>query len=170
VTEEHGCEAQWLGAFRKHRHDVLNELQLVQGYVQLQNYAGSLGAVHRLSTWLASLSELQAQLYEVESQILAVASGSPHVVFRSCARTRPLLEEEVSAVSNLWNSLEERAAECGEEKVDLTIHQSPPISRVTVYCTQGFRDFVQARHEFPPTVFSTIGWELVLVPQLKTKG
>jgi hypothetical protein len=65
------------GAFRKHRHDVLNGLQLVKAYMQLNKPVEAMDALDRLSNWLRSLSVIQAQC--MDSNLLWAAAQCPHI-------------------------------------------------------------------------------------------
>lgn len=45
--------------FRRHRHDVLNELQLVRGYLQMGQSDKAVAVIDRTAAWIQSLSRWQ---------------------------------------------------------------------------------------------------------------
>lgn len=70
-------------AFQKHRHDMLNHLQLVKGYQQLNRPDRAVAAVDACAKWLVSLSVLQTQVPAVFDALLWAASACPHLVVRA---------------------------------------------------------------------------------------
>lgn len=89
-------------AFRKHRHDVMNGLQLVKAYMQLNKPVEAMSALDRLANWLRSLSVIQAQ--SMDSNLLWAAAQCPHLCIEGVqlsALTAPLLQELVACLGCL---------------------------------------------------------------------
>lgn len=99
-------------AFHRHRHDVMNGLQLVKAYLQLHKPVEAMAAVDRLALWLHSLSELQAHLHEENLNLLWTAAQCPRVLIHSLdvLDLSDAVQLELSACL-LW--LEEQANEQG---------------------------------------------------------
>lgn len=71
--------------FRAHRHDVLNELQLIRAYLQMERPAQAVAVVDRLSTWLQSLTTWQINAGTFGEQLMWTAAVCPHVLLESFA-------------------------------------------------------------------------------------
>lgn len=141
-------ETQWLEVYRKHRHDILNGLQLVQGYLQLQRYDAALESVGKLTKWLHSLSLLQSRLDAGDEELFRVGAVSPHVLLRSLTKGRQLDPSEVAVLAKWWLWLDELAAENGELDVGLEVvaMSDEPVA-LRVFCSQAFAKFVQPREK-----------------------
>ncbi|WAH44266.1 Spo0B domain-containing protein [Alicyclobacillus fastidiosus] len=69
-------------AFRRHRHDVLNELQLIRGYLQLGQMERALGVVDRTAGWLQSLTNWQTSSDSVGEWLMWEAATCPNLLLQ----------------------------------------------------------------------------------------
>lgn len=85
-------------AFRRHRHDVMNGLQLVKAYMQLNRPGDAMEALNRLADWLSSLSAIQASITGLQACVLWAAAECPHVWLTSLLGSPPsdVAAEELS--------------------------------------------------------------------------
>ncbi|MDQ0188328.1 Spo0B domain-containing protein [Alicyclobacillus cycloheptanicus] len=100
-------------AFRVHRHDVLNYLQLVRAYIQMNRPERALEAVTELTLWLQSLSAAQSAFETIAPPLLWTAAACSHVRLgraEAAVRWTPVLCELVSSV---WRWADEAAAAAG---------------------------------------------------------
>ncbi|WAH38975.1 Spo0B domain-containing protein [Alicyclobacillus dauci] len=74
-------------SFRRHRHDVLNELQLVRGYLQMNQPEKAVRVVDRTAEWLQSLTRWQVSLDGVGEELMWVACMCPNVVLNAIKAT-----------------------------------------------------------------------------------
>ncbi|WP_062308743.1 Spo0B domain-containing protein [Alicyclobacillus sendaiensis] len=74
---EHGTV---LEAFRRHRHDVLNELQIIRALIQMNRSERAMAAIDRLAEWLQSLGRVQQAVFSSAEPLVWVLAGCPHVV------------------------------------------------------------------------------------------
>jgi hypothetical protein len=95
-----------ISAFRHHRHDVLNGLQLIRGYVQLNRPDDAIRTIDRLAQWIQSLSVVQS-LADGHSPWFSAACQSPHVRLTQCSL--PHMERpEDDLLAEIWAWLEEQ--------------------------------------------------------------
>ncbi|WP_198849777.1 Spo0B domain-containing protein [Alicyclobacillus sp. SO9] len=142
-------DASWLKSFQKHRHDVLNSLQLVQGYLQLERTGAALTSLHKLSRWLHSLSLLQSHLPESAVTLFQVAMTCPHVIVEEWCGSTAIDADSIWSMRVLWQRLEDVATELDVAQVMLKIaanssERHVPI-QIRVLWPKGFVDLVQAR-------------------------
>ncbi|MFX4302660.1 Spo0B domain-containing protein [Alicyclobacillus tolerans] len=81
-----------LSWFRGHRHEVLNKLQLIRAYMQMNRLESALEHIDQLSIWLRSLSELQ------NSQI----PGPVIEVFAECSYLQCEFISQINEVTHLF--------------------------------------------------------------------
>lgn len=98
-----------LDAFRLHRHDVQNALQLVRGYIQLNRPNNAIEVVDGLSAWLHSLT-LISNLGPSASPWISQAAQCPHVVLTDLAGDSAD-QETYEMVADSWSWLNEACAE-----------------------------------------------------------
>lgn len=67
-------------SFRRHRHDVLNALQLVRGYVQMGQTDKAIGVVDRTAAWLQSLSRWHVNGQADAEQLMWTASVCSNII------------------------------------------------------------------------------------------
>ena len=78
-----------LAAFRLHRHDVLNDLQLIRAYIQMGRPEQALGAVDHLADWLASLGIVQNMFGDLYNELFWLMATCAYV--RIADGVQPLL-------------------------------------------------------------------------------
>ncbi len=129
-------------AFRRHRHDVMNSLQLVKAYIQMEKPDKALHAVNDLANWLQSLSLVQ--MHSTEPQLLWTAAQCPRVRFAHVAEDILLRKGESAELCRLLEKLESLAAQCGQATATLSI--TSPVDRchpplhITVSLGEELRD------------------------------
>ena len=102
-------------AFRRHRHEVLNALQLIKGYIQLGHPDRALHSVDRLAVWLTGLSRWHT-VCPAQDSLLWQAAGQSSVALAAVVpdqppwRCSPGLERDLLAA---WQWLQGQAAELG---------------------------------------------------------
>lgn len=107
--------------FRQHRHDVLNELQLVRGYIQMGQTERALTIVDRAARWLQSLAMWQSNTGELGEQLMWVASICPHLVVQRVELDVPLTDAETSMLSAWLRQAEIDVSEVGQ-RLSLRAH------------------------------------------------
>ncbi|MCL6445361.1 MAG: Spo0B domain-containing protein [Alicyclobacillus sp.] len=131
-AQEHVNRA--LQAFRKHRHDVLNELQVVRGYLQLQRTEAALKVLDRIAGWFQSLTALQLALdvqnHPEHAELVWCAAGLPHVQFRGASDDWLAGDAKVPDLCRCWQWLEESAGMAGLSSVPIYITRAPDGSQV----------------------------------------
>ncbi len=98
-----------LAAFRIHRHDVLNSLQLVKAYIQLNRPERAQASLDHLSQWLKSLGLWQTNISEESEALVWNASVCPNVHLDqsdSLERLDSAMREELMEA---WRWLNEQA-------------------------------------------------------------
>ncbi|MCL6453168.1 MAG: Spo0B domain-containing protein [Alicyclobacillus sp.] len=117
-----------LAALRKHRHDVLNELQLIKGNLQLNRVDRAMRVVNRCAEWLASVSELQASVPEAWQPLVWTAVGCPHLrvrfvrdTRRSAASPEAFATSVVAVAAAALEWLETAASEQNMERVTVSV-------------------------------------------------
>lgn len=101
-------EDNWeLTAFRHHRHDVMNFLQVVRAYVQLGRTEGAIEAVDRLAEWLKSLSLWQSKVQQEDACLVWHAATCPQVWLTEAPRVclNDLQRDQLRAIWSRLNTL-----------------------------------------------------------------
>ncbi|ACV58826.1 Spo0B domain-containing protein [Alicyclobacillus acidocaldarius] len=112
----HGLErGTGLEAFRRHRHDVLNQLQIVRALIQMNRADRAIAAIDRLAEWLQSLGRVQqAVLPSAELMVWTLAS-CPHVVVADILVEEAPGDDSVEQWTSFLTELEERLALDGRQ-------------------------------------------------------
>ncbi|MBX6352894.1 MAG: Spo0B domain-containing protein [Thermoflavifilum sp.] len=97
-------------AFRRHRHDVLNELQLIRAYIQMGRTGSALQVVDRLAAWLGTLSQWQTA-FPTQPETMWCASQCPHLRLVACEG--PVGQGDIGRLCEAWLWLDEAAAAAG---------------------------------------------------------
>jgi len=92
--------------FRIHRHDVLNHLQLVQAYIQLQRLDEAMLSVSALAGWLNSIS-LWQQIDVLAQIMVPVAAVTSHVHLKEHHRLPHVLGVWNEELPNAWKWLDD---------------------------------------------------------------
>ncbi|WP_067848232.1 Spo0B domain-containing protein [Alicyclobacillus mali (ex Roth et al. 2021)] len=69
-----------LEAFRRHRHDVLNQLQIVRALIQMNRADRAIAAIDRIAAWLQSLGRVQQAVPAGAEAIVWALAVCPHIV------------------------------------------------------------------------------------------
>lgn len=107
--------------FRHHRHDVLNELQLVRAYLQMDKPDKALSIVDRAATWLQSLSRWHDISGENGRLLLLSAAVCPSVVLMSMSVEQQPLSSTVDDLRNWMVEAQTSLAQVGH-RVDIRLH------------------------------------------------
>jgi hypothetical protein len=113
------CDGKWLESLRRHRHDVLNGLQLVKAYLQLGKADQSLSALNRLADWIQSISGIQSKGHAPE--LVRTAMECPHVRVRTLPEPAFLTPAQVEEVCRLLAHSEQFAEEQNQPKLDIEV-------------------------------------------------
>ncbi|SFU89532.1 Spo0B domain-containing protein [Alicyclobacillus macrosporangiidus] len=110
-------ELECLGALRAHRHEVMNALQVVKGYLQLKRVDQAERALDRLSDRLADFARLQGAVAPEEADILwcAITLGRVRIQRWTTGVCRTVAQ--VRAVCALLRAVESCAAAGGIDEV-----------------------------------------------------
>jgi len=124
-----------LSAFQKHRHDVINGLQLIRAYIQMDRPARALSALDDVSRWIGSLSLWTSIVTNESSQLMWVAASCPRILLHSVAPTLRIGSAEAYALASLLQQWDEEASVRGvtcivveladpvhSDKVDVRLH------------------------------------------------
>jgi hypothetical protein len=76
---QQGFDGDTVAAFRRHRHDVLNELQLIRAYLQLGQTERAQSVLDRTAAWLQSLTKWNANLGPSGESLVWNASICPNI-------------------------------------------------------------------------------------------
>lgn len=108
----------WENAFRHHRHDVQNVLQLIKAYIQIGKPDRALSAVDQLAEWLNSLSIQQAA--HLPDGIFWALASSSHVrlVWECNEEVHPSVVSDVCACVE---RLEQFASEHSVQTICVTV-------------------------------------------------
>lgn len=113
---------RWPELLRLHRHDLLNGLQLVSGYLQLNKPERALQSVDRMARWLRTISWIQAVADSAAVDGWFKASHiAPHVLLHERPHDVAYTSELDDALSHAWRWLEEMAALYGISEMRLTV-------------------------------------------------
>lgn len=101
-----------LQTYRRHRHDVMNGLQVVRGYIQLNRPSDAIDAVDRLAAWLKSLTSIQ-QLVGAYGGWLSVASETPQVIVDYVSDAVEYTHNHDTQLTAVWHWLDGQCARAG---------------------------------------------------------
>ncbi len=108
-------------AFRVHRHDVQNFLQLVRAYLQLDRPERALSTVMDLSNWLTSLSLVQSKWEFAPSIVLWTAAQCPHVRLIRAEYMTDWRRSWSKSLCEVWTFANEQAAASGVSPLSLEV-------------------------------------------------
>lgn len=141
-----------LSAFRHHRHDVVNFLQVMRAYTQLGKVEQALESLDLLAEWLKSLSVLQNSITSENANLVWHAATCPHVLLGSAPNLS--LGPERTELMEIWSWLNASAEELGVRAFYIEIVE-------TALCTSSNADaayILSAR----PTQPMVKGWQAVM--------
>lgn len=107
-------------AFRRHRHDVLNELQLIRANIQLNRPARAIELVDRTAQWLQSLAVWQNVLTDPEADLLWIAASCPRIVLREVLEGVLIEGTIASSLRDLLPQADDAASQSGS-RLELVI-------------------------------------------------
>jgi hypothetical protein len=141
------CDVKWLESLRRHRHDVLNGLQLVKAYLQLGKSDQALGALDRLADWLQSIARIQAKGHAPE--LVRAAMECPHVRVQGLPERSDLGSPQVAELCRLLGLAEQFAVQ--HDQPVLAIHVQPgereaSVLRAHVYIREDLFDSWHNEH------------------------
>ncbi|WP_206831031.1 Spo0B domain-containing protein [Alicyclobacillus fructus] len=99
-----------LEEFRRHRHDVLNQLQIVRALIQMNRTDRAIAALDRLAEWLQSLGRVQQVLPRTAEAMLWTLASCPHVWVDDIRVEEPPAEEATAQWASFLSELEEQCA------------------------------------------------------------
>jgi len=97
-----------LGAFRHHRHDVVNSLQVIRAYIQMGRSEKAVQSVDELAAWLRSLAVWQACVGTQDEELVWNAAVCPNLQLVSAPRIT-FAETQRREVKQAWLWLNEFA-------------------------------------------------------------
>ncbi|MFD1675001.1 Spo0B domain-containing protein [Alicyclobacillus fodiniaquatilis] len=80
-------------SFRRHRHDVLNQLQLVRAYLQMERTEDAITMIDQTAQWLQSLALWQINFGYFGERLMWVAATCPNVYLKDVASELELTDE-----------------------------------------------------------------------------
>jgi hypothetical protein len=107
--------------FRKHRHDLLNQLQLIRAYVQIGRQSDAIRIVDETARWLQSLTKWQTHCKGHAERLVFVASNCPHLILTGFDESIELSTLYVTEMEHLLLTLEASAAEKGWPPIPISI-------------------------------------------------
>lgn len=118
---EHGSDS-WSALLRLHRHDLLNGLQLVTGYLQLNKPERALRSVDRMAAWLRSISWIHAVTEDTAYDgWFKVSHTAPHVLLQERPSDLTYTRTIDESLSSAWQWLEEICALHGIMEMGLVV-------------------------------------------------
>lgn len=109
-----------LGAFRHHRHDVVNALQVIRAYIQLGRSDKAIQSVDELAAWMRSLAVWQECVKAEDEELVWNAAVCPNLQLVSAPRLR-LSDTQRREVKAAWLWLNEFAQAKGTKFVYLKL-------------------------------------------------
>lgn len=108
--------------FRRHRHDVLNELQLVRGYLQMGRQEEAVRVIDRTASWLQSLTYWQVIDSRFGEQLMWAASVCPNLQLSDIHLNSPSETVVESLVS--WLHSANEVLETSGGRLSVSVHLS----------------------------------------------
>jgi hypothetical protein len=109
--------------FRRHRHDVMNALQLVKAYVQLGKSEAAVQAVDDVAEWLHSLSAVQTA--QDDGQLLWTAATCPRLRLSGLEAVNGLPMDVETELCSCLQLIDDFAAEVGLKKLRVSLFSEP---------------------------------------------
>lgn len=138
-----------LASFRAHRHDVLNQLQLVRAYVQLNRPEQALRSVDALAGWLTSIGHVQNTTQD--PRLVWMVAKTPHVTFHGVSELHDVSEEEADKLHSIGEWLESECMIHGFQQ-DVTFVRSENILKVCIRKTEETAPWWDTIHKDVPFV------------------
>jgi hypothetical protein len=122
VTEaDQDANLEWSEVFRRHRHDILNGLQLVQGYLQMGRPQQALTALSQLTGWLRTVSLVQMQAGVAERAFLFTVSTCPAIEAVSLDGLFPMTSDLCRQLCAVWRMLDQAVGESDVRRVRVRV-------------------------------------------------
>lgn len=132
-------------AFRRHRHDVLNELQVLRAYLQMGQPDRAIGIVDRTAEWLQSLTRWQTDGGEHGVHLMWSAATCPNICLCSIAIVDKFSPGVAKELQDWLNMSNEQLAQSGiRMQIALRVEEACCVVRVL---TQEALQFVQVWDE-----------------------
>ena len=112
-----------LEALRTHRHDVLNALQLIRAYIQLQRPDAAVKVIDRTATWLQSFALWQSKIRTPHpEELLLVTSMCSRIWLAESQTGMEVFPDETGAVIRTLQDLNEWAT-LNEQYFGISLHR-----------------------------------------------
>lgn len=131
-SEAHEYQTVANAALRVHRHEILNGLQLVRAYIQLERPERALSAISDLSQWLQSLSLAQSAFEADAPELLWLAAECSRVRIATVEDGVHWTESAVTLLADFWRWLHEQAGAVGAGPFRLEIRGGEAVNRASV--------------------------------------
>jgi hypothetical protein len=109
--------------FRKHRHDILNQLQLIRAYVQIGRQPDAIRIVDETARWLQSLTMWQTYCTENAERLVFAASNCPHLFLASADEIEDWDANLVDEIEQTLHVLEQYVSEKGWSPVPVYLRK-----------------------------------------------
>ncbi|MCL6637986.1 MAG: Spo0B domain-containing protein [Alicyclobacillus sp.] len=157
-------ELPWM-AVRAHRHDLLNDLQVVKAYLQMQRTDRAAAAIDRLAARLNGLSHLQATLSPDEHELMWWAMQCSRVTLQDWPRGVCVAPGMAAQVGQVLILLDSKAAESGIPLVHLRVRSVAAGVELTV--TSPGREELA---DWWNTVGEAVSWQPALGATVQAEG
>lgn len=127
---DHGVDSDAL-AFREHRHDVLNSLQLIRAYIQVARYSDAIRVIDTTAAWLQSLSQWQTRCKE--SGLVWTASRCPHLILSKLDEGMNWTENMLCETIQVLETMERTVAERGWPAIHFSICKGQKSDNVEIF-------------------------------------
>lgn len=136
-------EDSHLTAFRKHRHDVINGLQMVRAYIQLNRPERALAAMDDVSNWLASLSLWTTISADSYANLTWIAAICPRILLCATPNAMLLQNHQAASLARMLPEWDEAASILGVKCVRLRLENGhvQDILRIVVEAAQEMRSW-----------------------------
>ncbi|MFB5191115.1 Spo0B domain-containing protein [Alicyclobacillus fastidiosus] len=142
-------------AFRRHRHDVLNELQLIRGYLQLGQMERALGVVDRTAGWLQSLTNWQTSSASVGERLMWEAATCPNLLLRQIRFAGEPGAELLTQFAAWLHGLNDGAAQQGIH-LEISVTLTEETVRASGHSRQPFVEDGDWQKTFPMIAFDVV--------------
>lgn len=105
-----------LEEFRQHRHDVLNQLQIVRALIQMNRAERAIAVIDRLAEWLQSLGRVQQALVPGAEPLVWTLARCPHVVVDEVRIEEAPDQATLARWTSFFTDLEQKGASDGHER------------------------------------------------------
>lgn len=115
--EESSDSIMMADLFRRHRHDILNELQLVRAYTQMEQYDKAIAVTDRVALWLQSLSTWQRIFEDSGRDVVFWAGACPNVLLSDATATAVPSEDVATELIEWLQMFQQTLATAGRRCV-----------------------------------------------------